>query len=173
MITNIACAPHTIPDASLAGSWAHTGCVAGVLGAVSVLLRTVQFEISDASSTDKGTSMPGGSAQHGSMTVSTLLSFIVLEYLTPCWAIGAAIGERPSVFMLFFRYWIAHGYRTGPMIGGLLAEPARTMPHLFTWQVWTTFPYLLPSLVTSLMPLASAVACLLYIPEVRISLFQP
>ncbi|ORX41157.1 major facilitator superfamily domain-containing protein [Kockovaella imperatae] len=44
-------------------------CISGVLGAVAVLVRTVQFEITTSEHVDK-----------------------VLMYMTPCWAIGASIG---------------------------------------------------------------------------------
>lgn len=71
----------------------------------------------------------------------------VLEILTPCWAIGAAIG---------------------PLIGGLLAEPAETMPSLFGGSLWQTYPYLLSAMGTAMLPAASAVACWLWLPEVSV-----
>ncbi|CAD6569394.1 MAG: hypothetical protein TREMPRED_005212 [Tremellales sp. Tagirdzhanova-0007] len=95
--------------------------ISGVLGAVAVLVRTVQFEITGPEHIDR-----------------------VLEYLTPCWAIGAAIG---------------------PMVEGALANPSETMPSLFGGEVWRQFPFLLPSLATALLPAFAAMACLIWLPE--------
>ena len=67
-------------------------------------------------------------------------------------------------------WWVACAsavLKTGPMIGGGLADPAKTMPFLFKSKVWETFPYLLPSIVTALLPATAAVACLVWLPEVR------
>ena len=56
------------------------------------------------------------------------------------------------------------------MIGGGLAEPAKTMPRFFQGTMFETFPYLLPSLVTAVLPGVTALAALIWLPEVKFSL---
>jgi hypothetical protein len=52
------------------------------------------------------------------------------------------------------------------MVGGALAEPAKTMPTWFGDTMFDRFPYLLPSLVTAILPAFTAVAAYIWMPEV-------
>lgn len=58
------------------------------------------------------------------------------------------------------------GMVIGPSIGGLLARPAVQYPDVFTVDgLWGRFPYLLPSLVCSLVAAVAFVAIFLFVPE--------
>ncbi|KAK1922939.1 major facilitator superfamily domain-containing protein [Papiliotrema laurentii] len=111
-------------------------CISGVLGAVAVLVRTIQFEIADDDNVGRG-EHPSFLSRRDDLTP-------VLEWLAPTWAIGASIG---------------------PLFGGLLAEPADTMPTLFKGTIFETFPYLLPSVVMSIIPALTAIATWIWLPE--------
>lgn len=93
--------------------------------------------------------------------MSFRLTSVVLQWMTPCWAIGAALGESQLC------QWTSLT-ESGPMIGGALAEPAKTMPGIFKGSIFHTYPYLLPSVVTAILPAASAVAIAVWLPEVSL-----
>jgi len=68
---------------------------------------------------------------------------------------------------LFSAAWVS-GSIFGPAVGGLLAEPARHYPRLFSPDgLFARFPYLLPCLAASAVVLLSLVVCLLMMKDPR------
>lgn len=59
----------------------------------------------------------------------------------------------------------ALGLIFGPAIGGLLAKPAETMPHIFGAPFFHQFPYFLPNLVTAIFSLFTIVVVFFFFEE--------
>ena len=54
-----------------------------------------------------------------------------------------------------------------PLIGGTFEHPADHWPDLFTNPVWSTYPYLLPCLLSSAASLGGTLLAIFILPEVR------
>ncbi|KAJ3354201.1 hypothetical protein HDU91_005795 [Kappamyces sp. JEL0680] len=73
--------------------------------------------------------------------------------------------NRPKAFSLF-GLCFAIGIMVGPLLGGLLANPAQTMPSLFgSWDLFVRNPYLLPCLVSSFISTFGFVFGIFFLPE--------
>lgn len=58
------------------------------------------------------------------------------------------------------------------MVGGALAEPAKSMPTIFKDTIFDHYPYLLPSLVAAILPALAAIAAFFFMPEVSFFLLE-
>lgn len=69
----------------------------------------------------------------------------------------------------FFRSPSLHAENSsiiGPIIGGVLAEPCKTLPSLFpAGTIWEKFPYLLPNLFSALAVFCGVIIGLLFLEE--------
>jgi len=57
------------------------------------------------------------------------------------------------------------GVTVGPFIGGLLARPADSWPHLFSGRFWHEYPYFLPCFAVSVLVVLIAVVMALFLKE--------
>ncbi|KAI0745943.1 MFS general substrate transporter [Earliella scabrosa] len=76
-------------------------------------------------------------------------------------AIHSVVGElsdetNQSTAFPLYDIVSALGFVIGPLIGGTFENPAKQWPATFTNPIWQTYPYLLPSLISSLLSLSAA-----------------
>ncbi|KAI0332370.1 MFS general substrate transporter [Cubamyces sp. BRFM 1775] len=93
-------------------------------------------------------------------------------------AIHSVVGElsdetNQSIAFPLYDIISALGYVVGPMIGGTLAEPAKKWPNLFSDPVWTSYPYLLPCLVSAAISIGATLLTIFVLEETLPSKRRP
>ncbi|KAI0744127.1 MFS general substrate transporter [Daedaleopsis nitida] len=76
-------------------------------------------------------------------------------------AIHSVVGElsdetNQSIAFPLYDIVSAVGFTIGPLIGGTFEDPAKQWPDVFSNPLWRTYPYLLPSLISSLLSVGAA-----------------
>jgi len=81
--------------------------------------------------------------------------------------------NRTGAFQLFGLMWEV-GSVLGPMIGGLLADPAKQYPSLFgSWKLFVEFPFLLPCIAGAMFSLIGWVFGFYFLEETKGLKVQP
>jgi MFS family permease len=84
------------------------------------------------------------------------------EHDPVCWPLRALMHIRPSQSnsAMTFRSLV------GPVLGGLLADPAALYPFIFPQEsLWTSYPYLLPNLAVGLLQVLTLILAFLVLQE--------
>lgn len=101
-----------------------------------------------------------------------VVSRFLLGLFNPIWGIAKTLvselcsAKHEATGMGITSGCFSLGMVIGPMVGGLLANPAAQFPGIFgEIQLLVRFPYLLPNIVTALMAAAGGVMVFIYLPE--------
>lgn len=72
--------------------------------------------------------------------------------------------DQAKAFSLFGAC-TALGYLVGPLIGGYLAQPAQKYGVYGPWELFKSYPYLLPCSISTFLNILVVIACFNHLPE--------
>ncbi|PGH02299.1 hypothetical protein GX51_04740 [Blastomyces parvus] len=158
-LSSLVVAVFTFGEFLMAVPWAKASDRTGrkcilMIGVVGRIITTLAFGLAQNLTIALGSRVLGGLINPNSAVVGACVGEMVKRDMDQ----GKAFSVVP-----FLR---ALGSLIGPVLGGWLAEPVKTMPSVFsTGSLWERYPYLLPNLVISICVASSGLLGFFFLEE--------